>query len=99
MSFKNLYLLFNGNLYNKNTLKKELESHGYEFDGVSDTEIVIKSLHHWDIKAFEKFNGFFAIALFNKLTKTLVLARDRLGQKPMYYSNNNRSVFLDPQRI
>ena len=94
MSFKNLYLLFNGNLYNKNTLKKELESHGYEFDGVSDTEIVIKSLHHWDTKAFEKFNGFFAIALFNKLTKTLVLARDRLGEKPMYYSNNNRSVFF-----
>lgn len=93
-SFKNLVILFNGNLYNKNSLKIDLELLGYNFDGISDTEVVVKSIFHWGNKAFEKFNGFFSIAIFNKDKKSLTLARDRLGQKPLYYSNNARSVFF-----
>ena len=93
-SFKNIVILFNGNLYNKNTLKKDLELLGYHFDGISDTEVVAKSIFHWGNKAFEKFNGFFSIASFNKDKKSLTLIRDRVGQKPLYYSNNARSVFF-----
>ncbi|MEL0237898.1 MAG: asparagine synthase-related protein [Gammaproteobacteria bacterium] len=92
--YKHLAILFNGNLYNKNELKLELQSHGYKFDGASDTEVVAASLYHWGSEAFNKFNGFFSIACFNKEKKTLILARDRLGQKPLYYSQTKDSVFF-----
>ena len=63
--FKNLIILFNGNLYNKDFLKLDLEREGYSFHGVSDTEVVAVSLYHWGNKAFSKFNGFFSIACFD----------------------------------
>ena len=94
MRYKNLVILFNGNLYNKDILKKDLESNGFKFKGVSDTEVVAISLYHWGDVAFEKFNGFFSIACFDSDKKRLLLARDRLGQKPLYYSQNDRSVFF-----
>ena len=94
MRYKNIAILFNGNLYNKDSLKVDLESLGYKFNGVSDTEVVAVSIYHWGNKAFEKFNGFFSIACFNSDKKRLTLARDRLGQKPLYYSQNDRSVFF-----
>ena len=94
MSFKNIVILFNGNLYNKDSLKRDLESKGYNFKGISDTEVVAVSLYHWGTEAFDKFNGFFAIACFNSDKNKLILARDRLGQKPLYYSKNEKSVFF-----
>ena len=94
MSFKNIVILFNGNLYNKDSLKRDLESMGYNFKGISDTEVVAVSLYHWGTEAFNKFNGFFSIACFNSDNKRLILARDRLGQKPLYYSKNAKSVFF-----
>ena len=92
--FKNLVILFNGNLYNKDVLREDLELEGYTFKGVSDTEVVAISLYHWGRGAFEKFNGFFSIACFNSDEKRLLLARDRLGQKPLYYSISERSIFF-----
>ena len=59
--FKNIIILFNGNLYNKGSLTIELEKEGYIFQGVSDTEVVAASLYHWGSQAFAKFNGFFSI--------------------------------------
>ena len=94
MRYRNIAILFNGNLYNKDFLKTELELMGYKFSGVSDTEVVAVSIYQWGNKAFEKFNGFFSIACFNLNTKRLTLARDRLGQKPLYYSQNDKSVFF-----
>ena len=94
MVYKDIVLLFNGNLYNKDELKSELEIKGYEFKGISDTEVVAKSIFHWGNKAFERFNGFFSIVYFNSKNKTLTLARDRVGQKPLYYSSNYKSVFF-----
>ena len=94
MTFRNIAILFNGNLYNKNILKLELESLGYQFKGVSDTEIVAVSIFHWGNEAFNKFNGFFAIASFNIDNKTLTLARDRLGQKPLYYASHKQSLYF-----
>ena len=94
MRYKNIVILFNGNLYNKKALQSELESIGYEFKGISDTEVVAASIYHWKNKAFEKFNGFFSIACFNIDKNRITLARDRLGQKPLYYSQNEKSVFF-----
>ncbi len=92
--YKNNIILFNGNLYNKDSLRLELELIGYNFKGISDTEVVAVSIHHWGTDAFEKFNGFFSIACFISDKKRLILARDRLGQKPLYYSQNDKSVFF-----
>ncbi len=94
MRYKNIAMLFNGNLYNKDLLKVELEFMGYKFNGISDTEVVAVSIYHWGNEAFEKFNGFFSIAYFNLDKRRLTLARDRLGQKPLYYSKNDKSVFF-----
>ena len=94
MRYEDIVILFNGNLYNKESLKLNLEANGYLFKGISDTEVVAASIHKWGHKAFEKFNGFFSIICFNSKKKTLTLARDRLGQKPLYYCNNGQSVFF-----
>lgn len=94
MHYEDIVILFNGNLYNKESLKLTLESKGYVFNGISDTEVVAASIHQWGNLAFEKFNGFFSIVSFNTKSKSLTLARDRLGQKPMYYLNNGKSVFF-----
>ena len=92
--FRNLIVLFNGNLYNKDSLKEELTDFGYKFQGVSDTEVVAVSIHKWGLDAFVKFNGFFAIAFFDKEKNTLTLSRDKYGQKPIYYSQASESVFF-----
>ena len=84
--FKNITLLFNGNLYNKDALKNELLSLGYSFEGISDTEVVAMALHKWGTDAIVKFNGFFAIAFFDSSKRSLTLCRDKYGQKPLYYS-------------
>tara|TARA_Y100000768_G_scaffold358752_1_gene314777 strand:- start:2154 stop:3962 length:1809 start_codon:yes stop_codon:yes gene_type:complete len=94
MQYENIVILFNGNLYNKESLKLNLKANGYLFKGISDTEVVLAALHKWGNEAFKKFNGFFSIACFNADTKTLTLARDRFGQKPLYYCNNGKSVFF-----
>ena len=94
MKYEDMIILYNGNLYNKESLKLDLEAHGYFFKGISDTEVIAAALHRWGNKAFEKFNGFFSIASFNEKKKTLTLARDRLGQKPLYYCSNGKSVFF-----
>ena len=92
--FKDTVLLFNGNLYNKDILRADLEALGYKFAGVSDTEVAAYSIFQWGHEAFKKFNGFFAIAYYDKSKKNLILARDRLGQKPLYYAQNSRSIFF-----
>jgi asparagine synthase (glutamine-hydrolysing) len=94
MRYKNLVVLFNGNLYNTEILKSELQSHGFKFFGVSDTEVVASSIYHWGNEAFKKFNGFFSIACFNIDDRKLTLARDRLGQKPLYYIHKYDSIFF-----
>ena len=99
MLYEDIVILFNGNLYNKESLKLTLESKGYLFKGISDTEVVAASIHQWGNLAFEKFNGFFSIVCFNTKSKSLTLARDRLGQKPMYYLNNGKSGIFGSTEI
>jgi asparagine synthase (glutamine-hydrolysing) len=79
---------FNGEIYNHRELRRELESHGARFRGTSDTEVIVEALARWGVAdMLPRFWGMFAIAAWDRATRTLWLARDRLGKKPLYYTN------------
>jgi asparagine synthase (glutamine-hydrolysing) len=79
-------LTYNGELYNFRELRSELEAAGYWFRSKTDTEVVLNGLAAWGVKAFDRFNGMFALALWDRKARTLLLARDRYGIKPLYVS-------------
>lgn len=93
MQWNNYVLIFNGEIYNYLSIKTELESHGYSFESGSDTEVLLKSFHHWGLDCVQKFRGMFAFAIWNKSEKKLYLCRDRAGVKPLFYYNEG-SLFL-----
>ena len=78
-------LCFNGEIYNYQIIKSKLLQLGYEFQTLSDSEVILKSFQEWGYNCFEKFNGMFAIAIYNKKNQEIVLARDHAGIKPLYY--------------
>ncbi|MEU4242272.1 N-acetylglutaminylglutamine amidotransferase [Actinoplanes sp. NPDC026619] len=81
-----LTLVFNGCIYNYKQLRDELQSYGYRFFSTSDTEVIIKAYHRWGSSCVRRFLGMFAFALLRHDTGEVMLARDRLGIKPMYLS-------------
>ena len=81
-----LIIVFNGEVYNHAELRRELELLGHQFKTHCDTEVVLHAFAEWDTRSFERLRGMFAIALWQPSKKRLVLARDRLGIKPLYYT-------------
>jgi asparagine synthase (glutamine-hydrolysing) len=79
-------LIFNGELYNYQEIRRELEAKGLSFKSRSDTEVVLCSLIEWGEKALEKFNGMFALAFWSELNQSVLIARDHVGMKPLYYA-------------
>ena len=86
MSFGGFTLVYNGELYNTAELRRELERRGVEFSGHSDTEVVLRSYVEYGGSCVEMFNGIFAFAVWDSRRRTLFLARDRIGVKPLFYS-------------
>lgn len=84
--FSHLHITYNGEVYNFIELRKELEKVGFSFTSATDTEVIIASYHYWGLECFNKFNGMWAIAIYNSNTHELLLSRDRFGVKPLYYS-------------
>lgn len=85
-------LTYNGELYNFKELRVELESLGHQFHSNTDSEVVLKAVAQWQEKCLSKFNGMFAFALWDRKEKTLFLARDRYGIKPLYYYHHDQHV-------
>ena len=85
-------LTYNGEIYNFKEIRNELQKKGYSFRSSSDSEVVLYSLVEWKEKALLKFNGMFAFSFWDKKEKTLLLARDRYGIKPLYYSEEGNSL-------
>lgn len=87
-------LIFNGEIYNFKEIRQELEKLNVTFESNSDTEVVLKSINIWGANAFKKFNGMFSIIYYNETSSTLLIARDRYGIKPLYWSfRKNQLVF------
>ena len=78
-------LLFNGCIYNYAEVRAELIQQGYSFDTTSDTEVVIKAYDYWGKSCLSKFNGMWAIVIYDSFNKDIFLSRDRYGIKPLYY--------------
>lgn len=87
-----IWIVFNGEIYNFPELKKELELKGYRFRTKSDTEVIISVYEEYGEEGFNRLNGIFAFALYDKRKKSLILARDHFGVKPLYYAFLNRSL-------
>ena len=87
-------LSYNGEIYNYRDLRRELESRGVSFRGQSDTEVLLAACVAWGVTgALERCNGMFAFALWDRAERALYLARDRLGEKPLYFGWN-QGAFL-----
>lgn len=103
---RNSGIVFNGEIYNHLELRAELESLGHRFHSHSDTETVLRAFLQWDIDCFRRLRGMFAVALWDKRTRRIVLARDRLGIKPLYikrlgeelyFGSELKSLFVHPE--
>lgn len=81
-----LSIVYNGAIYNYRELRKQLEGKGYRFFSTGDTEVLLKAFHAWGERFVERLNGMFAFAIADQRSQSVILGRDRLGIKPLYYS-------------
>lgn len=79
-------ITYNGEVYNFIEIRKELQGLGYTFKTTSDTEVILAAYHQWKDECFHKFNGMWAIGIWDKAERKLLLSRDRFGVKPLFYS-------------
>lgn len=93
MSHDNRYVLsYNGEIYNFRELRTELEAMGYPFRSQSDSEVLLTAWSAWGVKALDRLNGMFAFAIWDRTDKTLTLARDRYGIKPLYIAETPQGL-------
>ena len=90
MSFQNVTIVFNGEIYNVNELRDKLKMMGYSFKGSSDTEVILKLYIEFKTNFLEKLDGIFAFVIWDEEKNILFVARDSLGIKPLYYSQVNK---------
>ena len=84
-------LTYNGEVYNYQEIRGELTGLGFSFRTLSDTEVVLKALVAWGVDALQRFDGIFAFGFWDAESKKLLLARDRLGVKPLFYCDDHES--------
>ena len=99
-------IVFNGEIYNHEELRAELEARGHRFRTRTDTETILRGFLEWDTDCFSRLRGMFAIALWTASQKRLVLARDRMGIKPLYiarrgedllFGSELKTIFIHPE--
>jgi len=92
---KNIWIVYNGEIYNFQEIRNELIKIGHKFKSHTDTEVIIYAYIEWGEKCIEKFNGMFSFCIYDNFKKRIILARDRYGIKPLYYhlTKNNTLIF------
>ena len=86
MSYANTVIVYNGEVYNHDELRRELEGLGHKFESRCDTEVVLHAFLQWDVQSFARLRGMYAAALWSEAERRLVLVRDRMGIKPLYFA-------------
>ncbi len=103
---ESLWITFNGEIFNYIELREELEKAGHRFRTRSDTEVIVHAYEEWGRDCLNRFNGQFAFVIYNKNDKSLFIARDRLGIRPLFYGSFNgrfyfaseiKAIFCDPE--
>ncbi|MCR5739233.1 MAG: asparagine synthase (glutamine-hydrolyzing) [Lachnospiraceae bacterium] len=87
-------ITYNGEIYNFIEIRKELENIGYRFSSKCDTEVILKAYSEWGTASFARFNGMFAFAILDRSRNMLIICRDRLGVKPLYYGVSDNGVYF-----
>ena len=92
--YKNLNLIYNGEIFNYKEIKEELEKLGYSFLTKSDTEVVLLAYHKWGQNCVQKFNGMWAFVIYDDLNQEIFASRDRFGIKPFFiFEHKNGYIF------
>jgi len=93
------WIVFNGEIYNFIALKEELLAKGYSFVTEGDTEVILAAYIEWGEQCFHKFNGMWALSVYNTTTKEMLVCRDRFGVKPLYYyQDENQFLFASEKK-
>lgn len=87
-----LCIVFNGEIYNFTELREELRKYGHSFRSRGDTEVILASYRQWGVDCLAHFNGMFAFALYDNRKRQLLMARDRAGEKPLFYTLSNGNL-------
>ncbi|MFC1510392.1 asparagine synthase (glutamine-hydrolyzing) [Candidatus Omnitrophota bacterium] len=90
-------IVYNGEIYNFNDIKKELQLLGHIFSTTSDTEVILYAYRQWGRECLHRFNGMFSFALWDSDAHQLWLVRDRMGQKPLYYMKTKESFYFSSE--
>lgn len=96
---KNIWIAYNGEIYNFKELRIELEELGHRFKSQTDTEVIIYAYIEWGIECIKRFNGMFAFSLYDNFNKKFYLCRDRYGIKPVYYHLSKNKTFIYASEI
>ena len=88
LSYQDLTITYNGEIYNYKELREELSKLGHKFETKSDTEVILAAYKEWGSSSINKLYGMWAFAIYDKTKKELFISRDRFGQKPLYYYQN-----------
>ncbi len=91
---RSVWITFNGEIYNFQVIREELEKRGYSFNNHTDTEVILNSYKEWGTDCIYKFNGMFAFGIYDEKKGIVFIARDRIGKKPLYYAlSDNKLLF------
>jgi asparagine synthase (glutamine-hydrolysing) len=91
---RDVVVVFNGEIFNHQELRKALAADGFSFETNCDTEVIVHGFRRWGTECFSRFRGMFAIAVWVQSEKRLILARDRMGIKPLYYSLEGGEIYF-----
>ena len=97
--FKDLVIVFNGEIYNHKAIRQELKNNDYVFDTNSDTEVLLKAYHFYGNSFIDKLNGMYAFVIYDKIDKSFIISRDYFGIKPLYIYKHEKEFYFSSEVV